>query len=252
VRTIIVLGRDMRALLGRKLGSRQDRVAVIANWGDVDSVRPAPRANNRLIQQHGLAEKFVVLYAGNLGRSHDIESLLECATLLRREVEIHFLVIGSGAKKTWLQRTVRERRLTNMTILEHRPRCEQIEFLNACDVSIITFVAGMAGVSVPSRMYNVLAAGKPIIAMADRESELALVVNEERVGWVIAPGRVLDLASAIREARDAPQRVKAMGLRARSVVEQKYTLRHTIDGFKRALDGRPRRVCEPELLRRAS
>ena len=84
-------------------------------------------------------------------------------------------------------------------------------FLNACDVALISFVPGMAGISVPSRLYNVLAAGKPILAVADADSELARVVREEQIGWVIEPDDPAGLARAIRDAKDHPEERLEMG-----------------------------------------
>ena len=108
-----------------------------------------------------------------------------------------FLLTGSGAKKDWLIRTVSEKNLTNVTIADRRPRGDLPELLTAGDVALITFVPGMAGVSVPSRLYNILAAGMPIIALADRHSEVALVINEEDVGLVIPPENVRAFHEAI-------------------------------------------------------
>jgi glycosyltransferase involved in cell wall biosynthesis len=157
--------------------------------------------------------------------------------MLREHGDIHFLLIGSGAKASWLKDTANERGLGNVTILPHRRRDELADSLNACDVAVISFVRGMAGVSVPSRMYNVLAAGKPIVAAADADSELAQVVLEERVGWVVEPGRPERMAQAILAAREATEERTAMGTRARAVAEQKYTLDNVIAAYRALVTG---------------
>ena len=178
----------MRDLVLRRCDKDQCRVAVISNWADVENVRPEPRAQNRLLRQHGLLDKFVVQYAGNMGRVHDMEGLVRCAEGLRQHDKIHLLILGAGAKKAWLERAIADGRLTNVTVLPPFPRSASSECLNACDVAINALIPGMQGVSVPSRTYNILAAGKPIIAATDRDSELAMVIREEDVGWVVAPG----------------------------------------------------------------
>ncbi|HHY57526.1 MAG TPA: glycosyltransferase family 4 protein, partial [Chloroflexi bacterium] len=137
--------------------------------------------------------------------------------------KIHFLLIGSGAKKRWVEQTATSLHLSNLTVLGNRPRSDQSNFLNACDVALISFIPGMAGVSVPSRMYNIMAAGKPIIAMADRHSELAQVVIEEGIGWVIDPGDEAALERTIMEAASQPELLCAMGQRARLAAETKYS-----------------------------
>jgi glycosyltransferase involved in cell wall biosynthesis len=233
---IIVLGRDMQQLVQSKLPqSHHPKIEIITNWGDVDVVRPVPREENRLLRELGLTNKFVIQYAGNLGRSHNIESILQCAERLRHKEELHFLMIGSGAKKACLERASEEKGLTNITILSHRARKEQHDFLNACDVSIITFVSGMAGVSVPSRTYNVLAAGKPIIAMADQESELARVVQEEKVGWVVEPGDVEAFSEAIVESQSQANRLREMARRARRAAVEKYRLEQIVGAYERLI-----------------
>ena len=222
---IVVLGRDMQALVASRLDGGQDKIVLIPNWGDVDFVRPAPRADNALLERLGVSEKFVVQYMGNMGRTHGIEALAAAAVELQTVEDIHFLCVGWGARKSWLEKTVAERSLCNVTVLPGCPREELPDFLNACDLSIIAFVQGMRGVSVPSRMYNVLAAGKPILAVADHDSELAMVVKEERIGWVVSPDRPNEMTAAIREARASRKELVEMGKRARDAAERQYSFR---------------------------
>lgn len=115
------------------------------------------------------------------------------------------------------------RRFPNVSLVSNQPRDGLSTLLNACDVSAISFVPGMAGISVPSRMYNVLAAGKPIVASADEVSELSVVIREEGVGWVVTPGDAAAMARVILEAQADPERVTAMSKRARLVAETKYS-----------------------------
>src|SRR5215471_424848 len=224
--SIIVLGRDMQRLVAQKLGQVQGQIVLIPNWADVDEVVPAQRAHNALLNELGLLNKFVIQYAGNMGRTHDLESVVESVRRLREQPDIHFLFIGWGAKQRWLEATVQAEGLRNVTILANRPRADAANFLNACDIAIIAFVPGMAGVSVPSRMYNILAAGKPIMAVADSDSELALMVQEEGVGWVVPPAQPDRLVATILEAWSNPDLIIKMGRRARRVVEEKYSLPH--------------------------
>ncbi|MBN1814658.1 MAG: glycosyltransferase family 4 protein [Anaerolineae bacterium] len=232
---IVVLGRDMGGVVTRKLGERSNRVVVIPNWADLGSVVPEPRFQNTLLAELGLIHKFVVEYAGNIGPLQDIENLLTSALRLREVEDIHFLFIGSGKMLPWLTQAVKEAGLTNLTILGQRPRSDQSSFLNACDTAIVSLVPGMAGVGVPSRMYNVMAAGKPVIAAVDSDSELALVVREEQVGWIVPPGQPERIAEAILEARAHPQRLVEMGTRARSAAEAKYSSRRVLDFYRELL-----------------
>jgi glycosyltransferase involved in cell wall biosynthesis len=227
VEQIITLGRDMRKLVGDKLVHSTRPVAVIPNWGNVFAVNPIPRAVNHLLRELKLDDKFVIQYSGNIGRTHGLEDILKAALRLKND-SVHILIIGSGVKRNSLELAIQKEGLNNITILPRVPRDKLGESLNACDVALISFVAGMAGISVPSRMYNVMAAGKPIIAITEGNSELALVVKEEHIGWVVPPGDIDKLLDAIKEARSDPARLAEMGGRARLAAETKYSYEKVI------------------------
>ena len=142
---------------------------------------------------------------------------------------------GAGAKKRWLTDAVASRELNNVTILEQRPRSEQIVFLNACDIGIISLIPGMWGTAMPSRTYNILAAGKPILALTDEGSELARVIDEENVGWHILPDNSDDLVRTIQEIFNRKADLLAMGVRARQAAVTKYSLGTAIDRYREEL-----------------
>lgn len=123
------------------------------------------------------------------------------------------------------------KRLSNITLLPNRPRNDQINFLNACDVAIVSLVAGMKGVSVPCRIYNIMAAGKPMMAIADRQSEVALVIKEEGIGWTIQPNKPDKLVKAIYEAKSSPRLLHEMGKRARMAAKTKYTYESVLNAY---------------------
>jgi glycosyltransferase involved in cell wall biosynthesis len=242
VTRIIALGRDMSELIKRKIGQTKHNVIIIPNWGDTDLIRPSGKRANLLLEKLQLKKQFVVQYAGNLGRTHGLEHIAISIQKLADREDIHFLFIGSGAKKKWLQEFVKSKRLKNVTILEPCPRVDLSQYLNACDISVISFVPGMAGISVPSRMYNVMAAGKPIVAVADESSELALVVKEEKIGWVVPPDKPDLLVSTILEARATPERLEEMGFRSRRAAERRFTIGHVTNAYKALVD---EISCEP-------
>jgi glycosyltransferase involved in cell wall biosynthesis len=231
---ISVFGRDMEALVREKLATgTSTNVVIIRNWADADQIVPSPREQNELLKQLGLPGKFVAQYAGNIGRVHGIETLLKTAKILHgADTDIHFLFIGSGAKKKWLEDAVKKNGLNNVTILPNRPRGDQQNFLNACDVAITAFVPGMTGVGVPSRMYNIFSAGKPIVAAVEEDSELGLVVREENVGWIVPVNDAEKMADALMEAKSKPQLLAEMGIRARAIAENKYSFKSVIEAYQ--------------------
>lgn len=220
---IVVLGRDARELVVRRFTEASRRVSVIPNWSDTSRIRPAPEKGDAVREQMGLEAKFVVQHLGNMGRTHGIESMADAAEILRPHPGIHFMVVGSGFQRERLLKRVVDKGLTNVSVI---PPCSDDElesYLNACDIALISFRAGMAGVSVPSRMYNVMAAGKPILAVADAESEIAQVVSEEKIGVVVPPEDPHALAAALLGVVDNPSQLSEFGRRARKVVEDKYS-----------------------------
>ncbi|MGI8813673.1 MAG: glycosyltransferase family 4 protein, partial [Pyrinomonadaceae bacterium] len=123
---IVVVGRDMEHLVGKKAAGLDVPITTITNWGENDAVVPIARSENRLLRELGLDDKFVFLYAGNIGYPNDIESIISAAEELKATPEIHFIFLGAGAKRKWLLDEVRTRGITNVSILEPRPRTEQI------------------------------------------------------------------------------------------------------------------------------
>jgi len=171
-----------------------------------------------------------------MGRAQAIETLFAAAEKLLDNKDITFLFIGSGQKVNWMKKKIREKSLKNIIFLGQRPRYDQNNFLNACDVSLVTLLPGMTGAGVPSRMYNVMAASKPIISVASEESELSLVTKEEDIGWVVSPANPDDLVKTILEARSDLGRLEEMGRRARLLAETKYSIKSIIAKYERAIE----------------
>lgn len=233
---IFVLGRDMAKLAENKAGRRSDRIIIIPNWADADIIFPMPKLKNPLLNELGISDKFVIQCAGNMGRAQAIETLFAAAEKLLDIKDIHFLFIGTGQKVHWMKKRIKEKGLRNITLLRQRPRHDQNNFLNACDISAVTLLPGMTGAGVPSRMYNVMAAGKPIISVASEESELSLVTKEEDIGWVVAPTNPDDLVKIILEAKSDLGRLAGMGRRARLLAGTTYSIKSIIAKYDRVLE----------------
>jgi glycosyltransferase involved in cell wall biosynthesis len=233
---LVVLGRDMHALIERKSGVSNNHCEIIRCWADTDIVRPVAKEANALLKELNLEGKFIVSCIGNMGRAQAIELILEAAYLLKGNPKVHFLFVGSGAKKTWLEQEIVRRGLSNISIVGQRPRTDQINFLNACDVSIISLLSGITGAAVPSRLYNIMAAGKPVISLTGSDSEVSLIVQEEGIGWVVPPGDPEDLVRAILDAVSDPEQLKAMGLRACAAANTKYPREKIIASYRALIE----------------
>jgi Glycosyltransferase len=232
---IIVVGRDMKELVEAKTAGLDIPVVNIPNWAELDDVSPTPRDENQLLFELGLTDKTVFLYAGNMGHPNDLESIIECAGMLSENEKAHFLFLGSGAKRKWLESRVLEMGLKNVTLLDPRPRSEQQTFLNACDVAIVSLISGMKGVSMPSRTYNALAAGKPLLGIVEEGSETARIIKDDKIGWVVDPQKPTDMFVMVREILHSLGKLPEMGKRARLVAERDYSLELAVERYRGAL-----------------
>jgi glycosyltransferase involved in cell wall biosynthesis len=167
-----------------------------------------------------------------MGHPQDLESIVECAEKLKDDERFHFLFLGSGVKRKWLETEARENSLTNVTILPPRPRAEQKLFLNACDVGFVSLVRGMRGVAMPSRTYNFLAAGKPILALTEENSEVARVIEEDRVGWIVPPSEPTKLLQIIYKIYDERNFLSEISKRARKSALDKYSVETAVSKYK--------------------
>lgn len=232
---IIVLGRDMARLVRNSTQPRQIPIHVIPHWADTNEITPSEPLQNELLKTLGLLDKFVVQYSGNMGRTHDIESIMTAALLLSDTPEVHFLLIGGGAQRAKISRAVRDHQLENVTLLPYQPRSELPVTLNACSAALVSLRTGMAGVSVPSRMYNIFAAGKPTLGMVPEDSELGLLIRQEGIGWTVPPEQPARLADTIREVLHNRDYLQAAGKRARALAERDFSLNQSLRDYDAAL-----------------
>lgn len=233
---IIVLGRDMKKRVEERVDAGYGKVTIIPNWGDTDAIRMQSREGNTLRAAYGLEDRFLIQFSGNIGRTHGVEDLIALAGALSADPRFHFLVFGEGAARPELEKAIATGEITNMTLLDSCRREELALYLNACDLFFLSFRKGMEGISVPSRMYNAMAAGNPILAVAGEESELWKVVEEEQIGWRAEPGDITAMVEAIEQAAGHPEELQAMRVRARRVAETKYTRDKVVDLYKKLFD----------------
>ena len=195
---VITIGRDAEAQLLGYSGMTRSKIRFIPNWATlVPAVRPVIPDNPF---RKTLAARFIVGLSGNLGFTHDPEIVFEAARLLKDEADIGFLLSGWGIGFERLKQLQAEANLPNVAFVARVEDSELEAFLTAADLWIIPYRKDVAGVSVPSRFYNLLAVGRPVVLVSEPEAEAALTVVENGLGWVVTPGRADQLAAAIRVA----------------------------------------------------
>lgn len=234
--SVIVLGRDMAEVVRGKVPAGH-RITIIPNWGDVDEVRPVARADNPFLRLNAIDAPCVIQFSGNIGRTHDVETVLAAATRLRDRSDILFVFAGYGGKTGIVADAIAAAELSNVRLLPRQPRELLGPMLASATATIISFVDAMRGLSVPSRMYNVLSAATPIIAIAESDSELALVVEEQKAGWVLPPGDVDALVGLIEylAGAEGAADAAARGTNGRAAVVDRYTLASVLDRFRQLI-----------------
>lgn len=204
---VITIGRDAEAPIMRYRGMERGKIRFIPNWATlVPALRPVTSSNPF---RQAIAARFVVGLSGNLGFTHDPDIVFEAARLLREERDIHFLLSGWGIGFDRLKQLQAAAQLPNVSFVGRVEDAELEAFLAAADIWIIPYRKDVAGVSVPSRFYNLLAVGRPVLLVSEPEAEAALTVVENRLGWVVKPGRPEELADAIRAACRTEDRTMA-------------------------------------------
>lgn len=195
---VVIIGRDTEPLLLRYKGLTRDEIFFIPNWATLaPALRPIMPDNPYRRSQ---AARFLVGLSGNLGFTHDPVVVFEAARLLRDDPDIHFLLSGWGIGFERLKEMQSSANLPNVTLLTRVPEQDLEAFLSAANVWLIPYRKDLAGVSVPSRFYNLLAVGRPVILLSEANAEAALTVTEHGLGQVVEPGNAAELARAIRLA----------------------------------------------------
>ena len=219
----IVLGRRMfEYFVARGIDER--RLCIVENWADGQAILPKPVRQSALRAQLDLADRFVIEYSGNLGRAHELETLLDAAERLRDDAEIVFLMIGGGVNMSRLQALVRDRALASFRFLPYQARDCLADSLAAGDVHLVNLRPSLEGFIVPSKAYGILAAGRPAIFIGDQEGEIARVLRDAECGFTVECGDGAALANAIHTLRADAGLRESMGLRARDVFDRRFTL----------------------------
>ncbi|HZS48525.1 MAG TPA: glycosyltransferase family 4 protein [Blastocatellia bacterium] len=221
---IIALGDCMRRRIEEK-GTSPKKIHVIPNWADGDQIRTIERSENEFLREHRLTEKFVVFYSGNMGKVHDFDTILEAVRGLSSHSDIVFVFVGDGPKRNLISDFIKENPDVNILLLPYRQRDELSVSLGAADVSLVTLSKGMEGLVVPSKVYGVMAAGRPIIFIGQKGSEAANTIENASCGYVIPNGQVSDLKNAILNLKADKCLAFQMGKNSRESFETKFDRR---------------------------
>jgi glycosyltransferase involved in cell wall biosynthesis len=211
---LITLSESMKQAVSKYIDPA--KVAIIPNWADTEYVRPVEKSSNGFMSSHGLDGKFVVMYSGNMGLTHDLESLLGAANILAAETNIRFVLIGEGGKRKKLEALKLQMQLDNVIFLPYQDAKDFPLAMAAADVGIITLGTGAEGISVPSKTYVNMAAGLAIIAISPAHSELNRIVDHFAMGYVVMPGEPERIAAHVRSLAANPDELQTFKSRSRA------------------------------------
>jgi colanic acid biosynthesis glycosyl transferase WcaI len=192
----VALGETMRRRLIENKGAPADRTVIIADWADTTAIGPAPK-RNPFAEAHGLADRFVVMHSGNIGLSQGLETVVDAAALLGDVPDLQVVFVGEGVKKADLQARAAALGLANVTFLPFTPKERLRESFATADVFIVSLQRGLAGYIVPSKLYGILAAGRPYVAAVEDGCEVAAITRRHDCGRLATPGDPRSLADEV-------------------------------------------------------
>jgi glycosyltransferase involved in cell wall biosynthesis len=219
---VIVLSSTMKDRVVAKCPEITDKISVIHNWADPNQIAPIAKTQNWFAKAFNLVDTFTVLYSGNMGRCHDMETILEAAKLLKDE-PIQFVFIGNGAKRQGFRTQASQLGLKNCQFLPYQDKENLPYSLTACDLSLVSVSPGMEGLVAPSKLYPALAAGRPLAIVCEPHSYLRSMLKESGCGEAFNNGDPEGLAGFIRRLASDSQLTKQMGQAGRRYLQSNFT-----------------------------
>ncbi len=232
---VVVLGRCMLERVRAK-GVDHGQVQHIGVWSDATELEPVAREDNPYTQEWGLGDRFVVMYSGNFGLGHDVETFLHAAERLRTNDDIRFLFVGGGKRKETVDAFVTEKGLENCVIAPYQPREKLGASLSSGDVHLATLLEGVEGIMVPCKLFGIMGTGRPTIFIGHPSSELSRVLEEHGAGYTVRQGDVDALVQRIEHLAANRDEAKAAGVRAREALSVAFSREAACERWRVALE----------------
>jgi glycosyltransferase involved in cell wall biosynthesis len=229
----IVLSSSMQDYLVQKYPDIKNQITIIENWA-IEDIPTCNKQNNKFAQKYNLTQIFTILYSGNLGRLHDIETITEAAKILK-DTPIQFVFIGEGVKTKIVEQAIQTYQLKNILLLPYQPRELLPLSLTACDISLVSLIPGAESIVAPSKLYGMLAAGRGIIAISMPNSYIDKLLTTSGCGLNTPPNNPENLAKLINELANDKLKVKVMGEKARQLYKSKYTFQRALKEYQQIL-----------------
>lgn len=177
-----------------------EKIKVVPIWTDNDFLKPIFKAENKFLKEQKLDDKFLIMYSGNLGKSHPIEILVDLANDLKDNKKLFFLIIGGGDKFEFLRQKIKEKNLDNIRLLEWQPTELLPYTLSAADLAVVSLGNEASNLSIPSKTYNLMSVGVPILCIADQASALSKLINQHEIGKTFSAENKIEITDFIIES----------------------------------------------------
>ena len=232
---VIALGECMKARLIAR-GIPPDRILIAENWASGEAIRPLPPTEN--------PTRIILLYSGHLGLAHDLDTLCGAIEALHNDPRFAFHFAGSANRRADLTTFLTARDIRSVEFRPYVARDCLSESLAACDIGLVTQRDACCGSIVPSKIYGIMAAERPVLFIGPRDATPALVIARHQCGWQVDCGDVAGLTHLLRHLAEHPQLIREAGLRARQAMLMHYDLPQSIEHMEQLLTLRTRQAAD--------
>lgn len=234
---IIVISEDFKKNIMEK-GVPEEKIVVVSNWADVKGVYPVKRKDNILVERYGLdPDKFYITYCGNIGFTQNMDMLLDVAKLIESEMlDVRFLLIGEGAAKEAVVDRINTEKISNVITLPFQPYEDIAHVFSLGDVGLIISKPGVGNNSVPSKTWSIMAAGRPILASFDSDSELSKLIKSSKCGVCAEAGNKEQFIEQIRSLISSSEQRNRMGTNGKNYIENNLNKEKCVSEYIKVLE----------------
>ncbi len=230
----VVLGERMQEYIGRQ-GIERAKTSIIHNWADGNLIKPVHPMSNALRISWKLEKKFVVGYSGNMGRAHEFDTIISAMQHFRDDESMVFLFVGGGVGKKKLELAVTNYGLKNCFFMPYQPRERLSDTLSVPDIHLVSLQPSLEGLIVPSKIYGIVAAGRPIVFIGDCNGEVGRLATKYEFGFSVSVGEGKALAECLQSLKNNPEISAQMGQQGRQCFEKNFELSRAIQAWKHLL-----------------
>lgn len=236
---VIVVGRDMQETLRNRFNNKKvPENTFINNWIDEKEIYPLNENHHKIVafkEKYNLQDKFIIMYSGNIGLYYDLENIIKVIGKFKGREDVIFAFVGDGTVKKEIESYATKNKLSNVTFIPYQDKADLVYSLNAADIHWVVNAKGIKGVSVPSKLYGVMAAGKPVLGVLDEGSEARLIVDECNCGVCTEPSNYNEIYNKIEYILNNKEKVKSLGQNGRKYLEMNLTKDVSINKYKNTI-----------------